>query len=63
MAAILQRAKLDQDLQRNELARVAKTSEAVRYSPQAPDEAALEGAVGSARELLGQIARLPEVRS
>lgn len=60
VTAILNRAKLDQDRQRDELARVAKTSETVRYSPQVPDDAALEGAVSCARELLGQFARLPE---
>jgi hypothetical protein len=62
-AAITQRAKLDLDAQRLELARVAKISEAARYAPRAPDDAALEGAVTGGRELLGQFARLPEARS
>jgi hypothetical protein len=59
VAAIVRRAQLDADEQRTALERVAKTSESVRYSPQAPDEQALEGAVSTARELLGQFARLP----
>ncbi len=56
-SAIVRKAKLDADADREELAQVAATAEQVRYSPQAPDGKALEQAVVNARHLLGRVAR------
>ena len=58
-AAIVRRARLDAEADRENLAQVAVTAERVRYSPQAPDEQALERAVASARRLLGRLAHAP----
>jgi hypothetical protein len=54
-AAIVRRARLDDDAERAALAQVARAAEQVRYAPQAPGDAALEGAVAEARGLLGKL--------
>ena len=54
-AAIVRCARLDDDAERTALAQVARTAEQVRYAPQAPGDAALEGAVAEARGLLGKL--------
>jgi hypothetical protein len=56
-SAIVRKAKLDADTDREDLAQVAATAEQVRYSSQAPDGKALEQAVVNARHLLGRVAR------
>ena len=56
--AIARHARLDSEAERAELARVASTAEQARYAPRPPDEEQIEGAVDTARELLGKFARL-----
>jgi hypothetical protein len=56
-AAIVRQARLDADSDREALARVARTSEQVRYGAQSPGEESLEGAVSTARELLGRVGK------
>jgi hypothetical protein len=56
--AIARRAQLDSEAERAELARVASTADQVRYAPQQPGDEDIEGAVSTARELLGKFARL-----
>jgi hypothetical protein len=54
-AAIVRQARLDADADRAALAQVARTSEQVRYGAQPPAEESLEGAVETARALLGRV--------
>lgn len=56
--AIVRRANLESDGEREELARVAATADAVRYGSAQPPDESLEGAVASARDLLAKFARL-----
>jgi hypothetical protein len=56
--AIVRRASLESDGEREELARVAATADAVRYGKAHPPDDSLEGAVASARTLLARFARL-----
>ena len=56
--AIVRSAHLDSDEEREELARVAATADAVRYGANPPREEALEVTVTSARTLLARFARL-----
>jgi len=61
--SIARRVRLDSEAERAELARVASTAEQQRYAPQPPGDEQIEGAVSTARELLGKFARLsPERR-
>jgi hypothetical protein len=62
-AALVRRARLEEQLDREALARVAGAAEQRRYAAQPPADAELEGAVDTARDLLGRLARLPEARS
>jgi hypothetical protein len=62
-AAIVRRARLDADADREALATLARTADQVRYAPQPPADPAIEGAVTAARELLRRVARLSERRS
>jgi hypothetical protein len=55
--SIVRQAHLDSDSDREALARVACTSEQVRYGAQTPGEESLEGAVSTARELLGRVGK------
>jgi hypothetical protein len=59
---IARRARLETEAERVELAQVASTAEKVRYAPQPPAEQDIDGAVTTARELLGKFARLPPER-
>lgn len=61
-AAIARRARLDSDLERAELSRVAATADVVRYGSRKPPDEALEGTVSSARTLLEKFARLARKR-
>jgi hypothetical protein len=61
--ALVRRARLEEVPDREALARVADAAEQRRYGASPPDDAALEGAVDTARDLLGRIARLPGARS
>ena len=54
-AAIVRRAKLDAEADREDLAQVAVTADGVRYSPRTPDDAALERAVANARAAAGPL--------
>jgi hypothetical protein len=56
--AIVRSAHLDSDEDREELARVAATADAVRYGANPPREETLEVTVASARSLLARFARL-----
>ena len=56
--AIVRRANLDSDDEREDLARVAATADAVRYGGNPPPEESLEVTVASARTLLARFARL-----
>jgi len=56
-AAMVRKARLDADDDRDALAQVARAAEQVRYAQQPPPDAALEGAVSNARGLLGKFAR------
>jgi hypothetical protein len=56
--ALVRRARLDQEPDREALARVAAAAEQRRYGARPPDDTSLEGAVDTARDLLGRIARL-----
>lgn len=56
-AAIVRRANLDSDKEREELAHVATTADAIRYGGNKPADDALEGTVASARTLLARFAR------
>jgi hypothetical protein len=56
--AIVRRASLDSDEEREDLARIAATADAVRYGRTVPAEESLESAVASARLLLARFARL-----
>jgi hypothetical protein len=60
--AIVRRASLDSEDEREELARVAVTADAVRYGSTKPPDESLEGAVVSARTLLTRFARAPGKR-
>jgi hypothetical protein len=55
-SALVRRAQLELEADRAALARVAGTAEKVRYGSQSPADEALEGAVTTARELLGKLA-------
>jgi hypothetical protein len=55
--AIAQRARVDEEPEREELRRVAATADAVRYGGRPPPDDALEGAVDAARALLAKFAR------
>jgi len=57
-AELARRARLESDGDRAGLERVAAAAERVRYAPTPPDDAAIEGAVDEARELLGRVAKL-----
>jgi hypothetical protein len=57
--AIARRAQLDAESDRAELARVAATSEEIRYAGRTPPESALEAVVAQAKALLARFARLP----
>jgi hypothetical protein len=57
-AAIARRAHLESDDEREALARVAATADAVRYGSARPPDESLEGAVTTARDLLARFARL-----
>jgi hypothetical protein len=56
-AAIVRRARLDAEDEREALAHVARAAEQVRYAARTPDDEALEGAVADARSLLGKFAQ------
>jgi hypothetical protein len=62
-AAIVRRARLDAESDREALALVARTADQLRYAPRPPEEPLIEGAVSAARELLGRVARWSERRS
>ncbi|HET9861910.1 MAG TPA: hypothetical protein VFP37_00590 [Steroidobacteraceae bacterium] len=62
-AAIVRRARLDTETDREALAVVARTADQVRYAPRPPGQPAIEGAVATARELLGRFARMTERKS
>ena len=55
-AALVKQARLDAEEQRAALARVAGTAERVRYAAEVPGDQAIEDAVSTARELLGELA-------
>lgn len=55
--ALVRRARLDDEPDRAALVRVAAAAEQRRYGAQVPDDTTLAGAVDSARDLLGRIAR------
>jgi hypothetical protein len=57
---IARQAELDDDADREGLAQVAGTSEAVRYGRQLPDDLQLETATERARRLLSRISRKPD---
>jgi hypothetical protein len=57
-ATLARQARLDNDEERADLANLARTADAVRYGPRPPEEEKLEGAVSSARALLGKFARV-----
>ena len=59
-AAIVRRARLDAEADREALAEVARTAEQLRYAPQPPAEPAIERAVSAARELLARVGRMSE---
>lgn len=61
-SALVRGARLEAEADRAALAGVAGTAEQLRYGAQPPAEEAIEGAVTTARELLGKFARLPEAR-
>jgi hypothetical protein len=54
---IVRRATLDSENDREQLAQVAVTAEAVRYAPRQPGPERLEGAVATARALLERLTR------
>jgi hypothetical protein len=56
-SALVRRARLDDDQERQELELVAATADAVRYAPDRPADDKLERAVISARSLLDKITR------
>jgi len=56
-SALVRRAQLELEADRAALASVAGTAEQVRYGSQSPGDEALEGAVTTARELLGRFAQ------
>jgi uncharacterized protein DUF4129 len=53
--AIVQRAQLETAADREDLERVARAAERVRYASQVPADESLEQAVAAARELLGRV--------
>ncbi len=57
-AAIVRRAALDSEQEREALTQVATTADEVRYGSDRPPDVALEGAVAEARKLLQRFARL-----
>ena len=57
VTAIAERARLDSAGDREELRRVGATAEAVRYAPNAPPDAEIEGTVATAKSLLERFAR------
>ncbi|HEV7608167.1 MAG TPA: hypothetical protein VGO61_12565 [Steroidobacteraceae bacterium] len=57
-AAIVRRAHLDSEDERDELAGVATIADSVRYGERQPADEALEGTVAAARRLLEKFARL-----
>ena len=59
---LVRSARLDEEPDRQALARVASAAEQRRYAGQPPADTELEGAVDTARDLLGRLARLPEAR-
>ena len=56
--AIARRAELDADADRAELARIARTSDEVRYADQVPADDELERTVATAQSLLARFAKL-----
>jgi len=54
-AAIVRRAQLDAEHDREALAHVARAADQVRYAGQSPADEVLEGAVSEARSLLGKL--------
>jgi hypothetical protein len=61
-SAIARRALLDDEADRARLAQVAAAAEQARYASQPPGAQDLEGAVDTARALLGKFARIGEKR-
>jgi len=57
--ALVRRAQLELEADRAALASVAGAAEQVRYGSQSPGDDALEGAVTTARELLGRFSHAP----
>lgn len=57
-ATLVREARLDSDEERNELASLARTADAVRYGPRPPEEEKLQGAVSAARSLLDKFAQV-----
>jgi hypothetical protein len=57
--ALVRRAQIELEADRSALARVAGAAEQVRYGSQSPGDDALEGAVTTARELLGKFSHAP----
>lgn len=61
-SAIARRAQLEEEADRAELARLALTADAVRYSPRPPGAERLEGAATSAQSLLARFLKLRRSR-
>lgn len=61
-SAIVRRARLEAESDREDLAQVAATAEQARYSPRAPDDESIERAVDRARRLLGRVTQPAERR-
>lgn len=62
-SALVRKAEIELEADRAALARVAGTAEQLRYGLQAPGDEALEGAVTTARELLGKFSHPPGKRA
>lgn len=56
-ATLVRQARLDSEEERERLASLAQTADAVRYGPRPPAEEKLEGAVSAARSLLDKFAQ------